>query len=93
MKTNDSLNSDESRSYVNCYQGPAFLLGLRADLDAGRLTTRQIQLYSLLGREVERITRCMDLAPDSGTAQALWAQGAHLIRTFLDEHFPQASRH
>ncbi|WP_133244896.1 hypothetical protein [Caulobacter radicis] len=66
---------------------------VREDLAAGRLTPRQVRLYARLGREVERITRCMDLAPDCEAAEALWAQGANLIRSFLDEHFPTPTRH
>lgn len=66
---------------------------IRADLDAGRLTHRQVRLYSRLGREVERITRCMDVAPDAEAAESLWMDGAQLIRAFLDEHFPSQTRH
>ncbi|PLR27902.1 hypothetical protein SGCZBJ_05985 [Caulobacter zeae] len=66
---------------------------IRGDLKAGRLTPRQVRLYAKLGREVERITRWMDAAPDADAAQALWTQGARLIRDFLDEHFPVPTRH
>ncbi|MBI1684199.1 hypothetical protein [Caulobacter hibisci] len=66
---------------------------VRADLEAGRLTPDQVRLYRRLGRNVERITRWMDDAPDSQAAEALWAQGAQIIAAFLDEHFPLPTRH
>lgn len=66
---------------------------IRDDLQAGRLSSGQARLYAQLGREVERITRCMDLAVDVEIAEVLWKQGATLIRSFLDEHFPLPTRH
>lgn len=66
---------------------------VRSELEAGRLTPQQIRLYRELGRQVEQITRRMDEAADAKDAELLWSQGAAFIRAFLDEHFPQPTRH
>lgn len=66
---------------------------VREALEAGRLTSAQIQLYRQLGRDVERITQEMDAAPDAETADLLWASGARQIREFLDLHFTALTRH
>lgn len=66
---------------------------VRDDLDAGRLSRDQVLRYRQLGREVERITRQMDIAADPQVAESLWTTGAELIRTFLNEHFPAPTRH
>ncbi|MDG2520537.1 hypothetical protein P7B02_03200 [Caulobacter segnis] len=69
------------------------IMMIRDDLDAGRLTAFQVQVYRELGRQVERVTRDMDAAADAEAADALWRQGADLIHAFLDEHFPDPTCH
>lgn len=69
------------------------IMMIRDDLDAGRLTAFQVQIYRELGRRVEIVTRDMDAAADAAAADALWRQGADLIYAFLDEHFPEPTCH
>lgn len=66
---------------------------LRDALENGQLTVRQVELYRCLGVKVAAITRRMDAAADTDAAEALWREGAALIRSYLDEHFPQPTWH
>lgn len=66
---------------------------IRDDLNAGRLTREQVDCYRELGRRVERVTAHMDAAADVHAADALWRQGAEMIKAFLAEHFPTPTCH
>jgi len=61
---------------------------VRDDLDAGRLSAEQAKAYAHLGRQVDKITRAVEAAPDQDTADALWETGARMIDDFLTTHFP-----
>ena len=71
----------------------ARIMMIRDDLKAGRLTPAQVEAYRRLGRTVDRITREMDAAADVEAADALWRQGAEIIKAYLAEHFAAPTRH
>jgi hypothetical protein len=71
----------------------ARIMMIRDDLNAGRLTREQVDSYRELGRRVERVTANMDAAADVHAADALWRQGAEMIKAFLAEHFPTPTCH
>lgn len=71
----------------------AHVMWVRDDLEAGRLTSEQAGLYTRLGRKVARLTDMMEATSDPDTAEAIWRQGADIIRDFLAEHFPRPRAH
>lgn len=71
----------------------ARIMMIRDDWSAGRLTPGQVEAYRRLGRTVDRITREMDAAADIEAANALWRQGADLIKAYLAEHFTAPTCH
>ncbi|PVM88598.1 hypothetical protein [Caulobacter endophyticus] len=71
----------------------ARIMMIRDDLKSGRLTLVQVEAYRRLGRTVERITREMDAAADVEAADALWREGADLIKAYLAEHFATPTCH